>query len=176
MSVIATYTRLNATGLDSCRANPNWIEALCSRSIPDAETIDIDKACDGIVWLLSRLPAPPTTNTEGVSFVLQSSLAPLLWGTGGTSEASLNASYGPASSLSVEQVREFSAWLQSIDPAQMRARYDPRTMDAESVYPQIWSEEGLAAFDDYLLPNFQTLQALFSRAANAQQHVLVFFT
>jgi hypothetical protein len=49
-------------------------------------------------------------------------------------------------------------------------------MDAGNVYPQIWSRDGIAAFDDYLLPWFRSLQAFFSRAANAQQQVLVFFT
>jgi hypothetical protein len=176
MSVIATYTRLNATGLDACRANPKWLEALWSRSIPDAETIDVDKACDGIVWLLSRLPAPPAATTEGAGFVLQHSLAPLLRGEGGTSERRLNTPYGPASSLTVEQVSGLAAWLQSVDPAQMRSRYDPNAMDANDVYPQIWSEEGIAAFNDYLLPCFEALRAFFSRAADAQQQVLVFFT
>jgi hypothetical protein len=175
MSVIAAYARLNANGLDSCRANPNWLDALYSRSVPNAETIDIDKACDGIVWLLSRLPGPSSANVDGLGFVLQRSLAPLLRGEGGTSERRLDAPYGPASSLSVEQVRELSAWLQSIDLAQMRSRYEPRAMDADDVYPQIWSE-GMAAFDDYLLPCFRALQAFFSRAADAQQQVLVFFT
>ena len=175
MSVIATYTRLNATGLDACRTNPRWLEALWQHSIPDAETIDIDQACDGIVWLLSRLPAPPAAAIEGAGFVLQQSLAPLLRGEGGTSERRLNAPYGPASSLSVEQVRELNAWLQSVDPVQMRSRYDPNAMDADDVYPQIWSEEGTAAFSDYLLPCFEALRAFFSRAAGAQQQVLVFF-
>jgi hypothetical protein len=176
MSVIAAYARLSADSLDVCRNNPKWLEALYSRSIPDVETIDIDKACDGIVWLLTRLPAPPIANVEGAGFVLHVSLAPLLRGEGGVSERRLNAPYGPSSSLSVEQVRDLSTWLQSVDPAQMRSRYDPRAMDADDVYPQIWSEEGVAAFDDYLLPCFRALLAFFSRAADARQQVLVFFT
>jgi hypothetical protein len=176
MSVITTYARLDADGIESCRTNPSWLEALYSHAIPHAEVADADKACDGIVWLLSRLPAPPSATADGSSFVLQRSLAPLLCGQGGTTQRGLNAPYGPASRLSSEQVAELSAWLQSVDPAQMRSRYDPHRMDAEQVYPQIWPREGAAAFDQYLLPHFRVLQAFFSRAAEAQQQVLVFFT
>lgn len=122
MSVIASYARLNAEGLESCRAKSDWLEALYGRTIPDSEVADVDKACDGIVWLLSRLPTPPSASADGGSFVLKRSLAALLRGEGGTSERQLEAPYGPASRLSSEQVAELSAWLQAIDPAQMRLR------------------------------------------------------
>ena len=176
MSVIASYARLNAEGIESCRTNPNWLEALYRGAIPGSEITDVDKACDAIVWLLSRMPAPQGASADGAGFVLRRSFAPLLRGEGDSKERQLNAPYGPASLLSVEQVTELSVWLQSVDPAQMRSRYDPQRMDSEQIYPQIWAEEGAAAFDDYLLPHFRTLQAFLSRAAQAQQQVLVFFT
>jgi hypothetical protein len=176
MSVIASYARLNSGSIESCRMNPDWLEALYERAIPDSEITDVDKACDAIVWLLSRLPAPVSTTTDGTDFILRRSFAPLLRGEGGISESQLDAPYGPASRLSAQQVVELSAWLQSVDPAQMRSQYDPHRMDDEQVYPQIWSEEGAAAFEEYLLPHFRALQAFFSRAAQAQQQVLVFFT
>ena len=67
--------------------------------------------------------------------------------------------------------------MASVDRSvQMRSRYDPHAMDNDGVYPQIWFEEGVAAFDDYLVPHFRGLQAFFVRAAQAQQPVLVFFT
>lgn len=176
MSVIASYARLNAESIELCRTDPNWLEALYSRATPGSEVIDVDKACDAIVWLLSRLPAPQGAAADGVGFVVRRSFAPLLRGEGAISENQLDAPYGPASRLTAEQVAELSAWLQSVDPAQMRSRYDPHRMDSEQVYPQIWSEEGAAVFDDYLLPHFRSLQAFFSRATQARQQVLVFFT
>ncbi len=175
MSVIATYARLNAKAIESCRTNPDWFEALSGNALPHSEVTDVDKACDGIVWVLLRLPATPDASTDGAGFVTRRSLAPLLRGEGGIIEHQIDAPYGPASHLSPEQVAELSTWLQSVDPAQMRSRYDPERMDAEKVYPQIWSEEGAAAFDDYLLPYFRALQKFFARAAEAQQHVLVYF-
>jgi len=175
MSIIATYVRLDANGLDKCRENPHWLEALCRKEIPGVELIDIDKACDGLVWVLERMPAPAPQAVEGAGFVLQSSLASLLQG-GTVEERRLKAPYGPASRLSPQDVAALSAWLQAIDADLMRSRYNAAAMDAEEVYPEIWSEEGLAAFDDYLMPYFQNLQAFFLRAAEAQQHVLVCFT
>jgi hypothetical protein len=176
MSVIATYARLDPTSLDECRTNPDWIEALDDKAIPNCEVIDIDKACDGLVWLLSRLPPPQNTNIEGAGFVLQQSLAPLLHGVGGTLEPQLDAPYGPASSLSPEQVIAFDTWLRSATPALIRPLYRPDAMDSESVYPQIWKKEGLAALEEYLLPNLQTLKEFFARAAQAGQHIIVYFT
>jgi len=49
-------------------------------------------------------------------------------------------------------------------------------MEADSVYPDIWMQEGAAALNEYLLPNFQKLQQFFSRAARANHVVIVFFT
>src|SRR5262245_11591310 len=142
MSVIATYARLDSASLETCRTEPHWMERLYKRSFTNSEVIDIDKACDGIVWILSRLPGPPSAQIDGSGFVLPISLAPLLRGEGGTKEPRLNAPYGPAASLTSQQVAELSTWLQPIDAAQMRSRYNPSAMDAEDIYPNIWSEEG----------------------------------
>ena len=176
MSVIATYARLDSNNLENCRTDPRWMEHLYKRSFPNSEVIDIDKACDGIVWILSRLPSPQPAQVAAEGFVLCRSLAPLLRGEDATKERKLDAPYGPASSLSTQQVAELSAWLQSIDAAQMRFRYNPSAMDAEDIYPNIWTEEGAAAFEQYLLPSFEALKAFLSRAAAANQQVLVFFT
>lgn len=116
MSVIACYARLNSESLDACRAAPDWVETLYAKTFPSAEVIDIDEACDGIVWLLTRVPAPANANVESTGFVVRRSLAPLLRGQSGLREGQLDAGHGPASTLSNQQVAELSAWLQSIDP------------------------------------------------------------
>lgn len=176
MSVIATYARLNADSVDALRSNPNWMDALFARKIAGAEVIDIDQACDGIVWILSQLPVPPDEKVEGAGFVLQRSLAPLISGEGGSPERKLDAPYGPASSLSVSQVAKLHSWLQAVDPAKMRSSYNPTAMQNDDVYPEIWEEEGLTAFDEYLLPSFLALRDFIARAHQAGQMVLVFFT
>lgn len=173
MSVIAYYAHLSAASLDHCRSNDNWLGDLYSRKIPESEVIDIDKACEGIVWILSRLPVAPSSNLAGAGFVMERSLASSL--RGGTIERRLDASLGPASSLSKDDVSELNSWLQAVTPDQMRAKYDPTEMEGDSVYPDIWMEEGEAALNEYLLPYFQKLQQFFARAADAKHVVIVFF-
>jgi len=175
VSVIATYARVNEGAIESLRSDSNWLDALFGGQIPDAQVIDLDKACDGIVWLLSGMPPPPTPATSGSGFALKQSLAPLLSGAGGRKERSLEAPYGPASALTTQQVKELSDWLSSIEISELRARYDPEAMAKSRVYPQIWMAEGAAAFEDYLLPRFSELRKFIATAATAEQCVLVFF-
>jgi hypothetical protein len=176
MSVIAAYVRLSETSLAGLRANPDWLEALDRDAVADAEQIDIDKACDGIVWLLSRLPPPAAPAAEGAGFLLQRNLATLVSGEGGRKEPTLHAPYGPASSLSPGQVAELSGWLERLDTAQLREAYDPKAMATDDVYPQIWMRDREAAWERYLLPRLEQLRGFLARAAAAQQAVLVFFT
>lgn len=176
MSVIATYARLGSDSIGRCRSNPQWMDELHASTLPGAEVIDIDKACDGLVWLLSRMPLPLDGKPKDVVSIVQQSLAPLLQGEGGASEPRLEAPYGPASALSTQQVTDLSMWLQSLDEARVRSCYDPRAMAADRVYPQIWMKEGAAACDEYLLPALRELRDFFARAHKAGQQVLVFFT
>jgi hypothetical protein len=176
MSVIANYARLSPAALDQLRSDQNWEALLQMRKVPDAELIDIDKACDGLVWLLSRVPPPPALAAEGSGFVMMKSLGKRLQGDGGEEEPRLEAGYGPACSLSVEQVVEFNAWLRGISVDRLRALYDPQRMSEEAVYPNVWTDEGESALNDYLLPYFRSLQQFFACAADSGQQVLVFFS
>jgi hypothetical protein len=175
MSVIATYARLDESLLGRLRANPDWLEHLQSGGVPGAQVIDIDKACDGLVWLLSRVtsPVPPT---EGAGFVLVRSLAPLLSGEGGREETNLESGYGPARALRSEQVVALSEWLATIDTDRLREAYDPKAMAKAGIYPQIWMREKEAALEKYLLPHLGRLRAFLIDAAAAEQGVLVCFT
>jgi hypothetical protein len=176
MSVVATYARVAEAALEALREDANWMEALYGGRVQDAQVIDLDKACDGIVWLLSRVPPPSASAASGVGFTLNRSLAPLLAGAGGRKERSLEAPYGPASILDPQQVREIRPWLSGIDISQLRALYNPEAMARSQVYPQIWMTDGAAAFESYLLPRFSQLRTFIAAAAQAGQCVLVFFT
>lgn len=175
MSVIATYARLSSNAIETCRQRKDWLEALYSGTIADCEVVDVDKACDGLVWLLSRLPASRPDEVAGTGFAVRRSFAPMLRGESGEKEPFLKAPYGPASSLSIQQVQDFAAWLSTIKGEQLRKIYDPVAMEADDIYPNIW-EEGPEVLEEYLLPNLQRLQEFFSRATEAGQQVLVFFT
>jgi hypothetical protein len=175
MSVIGTYARLGERDLERLRSDPEWMDALYRGRVASAEIVDVDKACDGLVWLLSRLPPSPSPQVEGAGFVLQRSLAPLLSGQGGREESALDAPYGPAHSLQAEQVAQLNAWLADVSLERLREEYDPRAMAKEHVYPQIWVQEGAAALEEYVLPHLERLRQFFRRAAEESQVVVVFF-
>jgi len=148
---------------------------LFDRRLPNIGTIDVDKASEGLVWLLSRMPQPDAAPVAGSGFVLRRNLAPLLLGAGGTKEPKLDGPCGFTSILSPQQVKELSDWLEGIDADQLRLRYDPKAMTTESVFPDIWlDDEG--AFEDYLMPYFNDLRSFFVEARAKNQYVLVFFT
>jgi hypothetical protein len=176
MSVVATYVRVSGDALIVLREDVEWIETIHAGRVPSAQVLDIDNACDGIVWLLSRMPLPSAQPVAGSGFVVRRSLVPLLRGAEGAQEPHLEAPVGAASVLAPEQVNEVSGWLGSIDFSQLRARYDPQAMDSAGIHPQIWIEEGVAALDDYLLPHLDHLRKFFAEAATAKQCVVVFFT
>jgi hypothetical protein len=177
MSIIATYARLDPTDLDRCRSNPQWLQALWDKNIPSAEVIDLDKAWAGIDWLLSRLEtSDATAHIAGSGFQLIRSVAPSIVGKGGTEEPSLQAGYGPAKLLSVEQVRKLSHYLLEVSTDSLRKAFDGPAMDDAKVYPQFWTREGSQIVEDYLLPHFEILKEFIGRAAEGNQAVLVFFT
>jgi hypothetical protein len=176
VSVIATYIRIDSDQLSALRGKPDWLNLLYTGAVPGAQVIDVDKACDGIVWLLSRVSVAPPPPVEGGGFVLRKSFAPLLQGVGGSKEPQLKAPYGPASAISPPQVIELSNWLAVVNADELRRRYDPDAMASDDVYPEIWLDEGAAAFEDYLLPQFTQLRAFLAEAARASQVVLVCFS
>ena len=175
MSVTATYIRLAESALDDLRRDPDWIATVDRRKVLGAEAINIDKACDGISWLLSRIPSP-LPPISGGGFVMRRSLAHLVSGAGGREEPELDAGYGPAKLVSPAEVTELSAWLQSIDEAELRTAYDPKAMATDDVYPQIWMTHRESAFEEYLLPHFRALRGLVIEAARSSQALIVCFT
>jgi hypothetical protein len=174
MSVIGTYARLDAAALEGLRSNPQWLEALWEKRAASAEIIDVDKALDGIAWLLSRVPSPET-GVAGVGFVIARSPSVLLRGEGGTKETCLHAPLGPAKSISADQVATLGRWLKDVSVDSLRAAFDAKAMDEDDVYPQIWTEDP-QALEEYLLPYFESLKGFVARAAEAKQTILVFFT
>lgn len=176
MSVVATYARLSEDALEALRNDAQWMDTLHGGGASGAHVLDIDKACDGIVWLLSRMPLPSAAPVAGSGFVLRRTLAPLLSGAGGAQKTNFEAPLGPASVVTVQQVKELSAWLERIDADELRKRYDPQAMSTAGVYPQIWADDGPAAFDEYLWPHFERLRTFLAEATTAKQCVLVLFT
>ncbi|HWB58821.1 MAG TPA: DUF1877 family protein [Chthoniobacteraceae bacterium] len=158
MSVITVLKRVDAHKLDLYRNSP---DDLFERG---GEEISIDKTGPGIVWLLSRDPA-------------HVGLSSLLEGKGATKEMGLDdpSIMGPPVSLTVQQVKDVAALLESIGDDVLRSRYDPAVMTSELIYPWFWNDGGANAWE-YLLVNFHQLRSFFSLASEARQQVLIWWS
>jgi hypothetical protein len=122
---------------------------------------DLDKAWDGILWLISEerrerpymLPDPSEPETQ--------SLLP--------TDRLDGESIAYATPDRVARIAEA---LGKLDGAALRARYDGDAMTAAGVYPEIW-DGGEPDALDYLVAHFETLQAMYREAAAAGDYVLV---
>lgn len=82
-------------------------------------------------------------------------------------------SYYGGRAIPPAEVASLSAALNRITAADLRAQFDPRTMEDLGVAGILWTEEEPDVLDTILIPIFDSLKALYDRAARAGQYVLV---
>jgi len=115
---------------------------------------DLDKAWHGLHFLLSGSAwegEPPA------AFLLN-------WGAG---IGEVDVGYGPARALTQAQTAEIGDFLDGIDQAELRSRFDPELMMHESIYPTIWDRDPTE--DDtlgYVMEYFDILRQFVRRTAN----------
>jgi len=126
----------------------------------DAE--DLDKAWDGILWLISE-------ERRDREFIEDTDLpeTQALMPTDSFKAGGEQIAYAPPS-----LVKKIAAALGKLDDQALRARYDGRAMIADAVYPEIWNGGEPDALD-YLLAHFKTLRDTYTAAARAGDYVLV---
>lgn len=114
--------------------------------------VDLDKAWDGIAWLISEerrerpemLPDPSEPETRAI-YGIDPEDGVLLFRT------------------SPDDVKEIAAAIGALDDAALRKNFTPDEMTAADVYPSIWDEGDEAL--EYLIGNFHTLRGVLSAAA-----------
>lgn len=114
--------------------------------------VDLDKAWDGIAWLISEerrerpymLSDPSEPETRAI-YGIDPEDGVLLFRT------------------SPDDVKEIAAAISGLDEAALREHFTPDAMSAADVYPAIW-DEGDEAFD-YLVGNFHALRTVLQGAA-----------
>lgn len=153
MGMAGCYAAVDAATLALLKADPDSIPEFL---FPDdgegepANYCDLDKAWHGIHYLL-------TGQADGGP-------EPLSLAVHGGEEVGEDVGYGPARFLTPAQVRTVSAALDRITEANLRARFDPRAMDAAEIYPAIWGRDGQEALD-YLVENYLPWVAFYRAAA-----------
>jgi hypothetical protein len=83
----------------------------------------------------------------------------------GADEIGDNLGYGPARTLSVEQVKEVAIKLSETSTEVLRGRYDVRAMTEGMIYPEVWEREGIAALD-WLMAGYHQLVEFYRQASN----------
>lgn len=80
----------------------------------------------------------------------------------------------PGRTYPPSDVVAIAAWIETVTPEALRARFDPPRMLALDIYPRIWDRD--PAEDDtlgYLLENFAELQCFFREAAQSGRGLLL---
>ena len=164
MSMIGNLLRVSNTELEAYLKDSSLLE----KRIYDDESetygkhaVDIDKAWDGIVFLLT-----------GASLAhAEHPLVKVLF-SGQLIDEDQDLGYGPGHYLLPEEVTELNNRISSLTTADLKKNYHPQKMTEQEVYPDIW-DEGDEAFE-YLSQNFTTIQKVYAEAAKNGEAIITY--
>jgi len=123
-----------------------------------ARVLDLEKTWNGIDFLLTR-----TDNDKN---------NPRSWVIFGRKDVGEDLGYGPARLLSPSDVKEIAMLLKEETPEKLALEYDPKLMDKQGIYPQIWVRDGQEALS-WLLGYYKQLVVFYGNAAKNGQGVLI---
>ena len=159
MGMIANLLRVSKPELEDYLNNSSLLEDKIYDEEFD-ELIDIDKAWDGLIFLLT-----------GQSFTTaEHNLVRLLF-SGQLIDEEQDLGYGPAHYLTPEQVYELNSEISSITSSDLKRNFNPEKMNEQEVYPGIWDEED--AFD-YINDGFLEVKNVFSEASKNGEAIITF--
>jgi hypothetical protein len=162
MGMIGNVLRLKDTELEEYLKDSSLlVNRIYSGNTDSSNLIDIDKAWEGIVFLLTgQCLAEADHPLTAVLF------------SGQLVDPNQDLGYGPAHYLRPHQVAELNDQIAIITVDDLRQRYDAAKMMELGVYPEIW-DEGNDAFD-YLASYFTSVRQLYNNAARNQDAIITF--
>lgn len=127
----------------------------------DPDLLDLDKAWEGIFYLLTG------TSTEEI----ENAKPPLSWAIVGDKvlDEEQDLGYGPASYNTSAQVKEISEALNAFSTKDLIAKYDGEKMMEMGIYPEIWEDEDSLSF---LTEHFESLKDFYNHASKNNQAVI----
>jgi hypothetical protein len=128
----------------------------------DAEEADMDKAWQGIYFLLTGDPL----QGKGPGTYLMN----------GRPIGDVEVGYGPAWSLTPDQVLDLSGHLDALSNETLLARFNGRRMDELNIYPEIWSRDPEDESKEYLADGIDTLRAYCHDSARDGLGLVVYIT
>jgi Domain of unknown function (DUF1877) len=154
MSMILYLGTIKREAIDGLLAAPEGIHELLEQL--DDTGIDLDKNWHAIHYLLT---GDADAGEEPAAYLA-----------GGEEVGEEDVGYGPARVLRPEEVREFSDFLQTVDAAEMRRRFDPAALTKAEIYPLEWNgAEDL----DWLIETYEMMCAFFAEAAAREEGVVL---
>jgi hypothetical protein len=162
MSMIGNLLRVTNTELDEYLKNSSLLEdRIYSDEADDAHSLDIDKAWDGIVFLLTG-QCLAEANHPLVAVLFSGQLV----------DDEQDLGYGPAHYLLPNQVADLNSQIAPITTADLKQRYDAARMTESGVYPEVWEDDDEAF--DYLAGYFTSVQQLYRDAAANGDAIITF--
>ena len=129
----------------------------------EGKEIDVDKSWHGMHYLLTR---SAEAGTPPLDFLLE----------GGRTVGDEDVGYGPAWVFTAAETRGIAAAVAAISDEELRARYDPRAMDAADVYPSlIWVRDGDEALD-YVMEYIAILRGTLAEAVEMNRGLMLTLT
>ncbi|MBF6642804.1 YfbM family protein [Chryseobacterium indologenes] len=138
------------------------LERIYNQDIEDENLVDIDKAWDGLIFLLTGQNTFNANNHPLSKILFSEQII----------DEKQDLGYGPAHYLTPEQVSELNNQISVITNNSLKVNFDPQKMNDSEVYPLIW-EEGDDVFD-YLVNAFSTVQNVYAKAAKNGEAIITF--
>lgn len=160
MGMIANLLRVTTAELETYLLDSSLLEGriYSEEAEEDQNLIDVDKAWDGIIFLLTG------QNIQNADHPLVQVLF-----SGQLIDEEQDLGYGPGHYLTSDQVKDLNEKISKITTEDLKLKYNSKQMNALDVYP-IWDEDSF----DYLDENFKLLQQTYAEAANKEQAIITF--
>jgi len=164
MSMIGNLLRVKKSELDEYLQDSSLLEErIYQDDGEEPNLIDIDKAWEGIIFLL----------TGSNLAEAEDPLVAILF-SGQLLDEEQDLGYGPAHYLTPQQVVELNDELAKFSVEDSKEKFNTEKMMELGVYPEIW-DEGDQAFD-YLSEHFLILQQFFNTAAANNEAVITYLS
>lgn len=162
MGMTCSLLRVSAKELEAYVKDSKLLSDRINKHTDDACLYDIDKAWDGIIYLLTGKTSSDTASPL-VRIIFSRQLV----------DKNQNLGSGPAHYLMPEEVVGLHNQISPIHPDDLRPKFHPALMKEEGVYPNAWDHEDAL---DYLIEYFETIQEVFALAAKRNEAIITFIT
>ena len=136
-------------------------EASGAAAVPADDRTDLDRAWHALHFLFTG------TDWEG-------EFPPCFLMLGGAEVGKVDAGHGPARIFDAALTARIDGYLQSLDEAELKGRFDPARMTGLSIYPEIWDEAKVDELWDYVAGHFHEVKGFVRDTAAAGKALLVF--